>query len=99
MRFEPTYLVTATFAGDAAVTREPHRDAHLAHMRALLADGTALIVGAHADLSASVLVLRAANAAAARAHVQQDPYWRHGVWTALDVTHYLAATGQTIGRT
>jgi uncharacterized protein YciI len=99
LRFEPTYLVTAAFAADAAVRREPHRAAHLARVRALLADGTALVAGARADLTASVLVLRAADAAAARALVEQDPYWRHGVWTAIDVVDYLAATSHTLGRT
>ncbi|GAA0389598.1 hypothetical protein GCM10009541_35910 [Micromonospora gifhornensis] len=92
MRFEQTWLVTATFAADATVRREPHRAAHLAYVRHLLADGTALIAGAHADLRASVLVLRAADAAAARALVEHDPYWRNGVWTAIDVVDYLAAT-------
>ncbi|MFI2667290.1 YciI family protein [Micromonospora carbonacea] len=98
-RFEPTYLVTAVFAADAAARREPHRAAHLAHVRALLADGAALVAGARADLTASVLVLRAADAAAARALVAQDPYWRHGVWTTLDVVDFLAATSHTLGRT
>ncbi|WP_422755664.1 YciI family protein [Micromonospora sp. WMMD708] len=98
LRFVPTYLVTATFAADAALRREPHRAAHLAHMRDLLAHGTALVVGARADLRASVLVLRATDAPAARALLEQDPYWRHGVWTAIDVVDYLAATAPTIGR-
>ncbi|TBL32246.1 hypothetical protein EYA84_19575 [Verrucosispora sp. SN26_14.1] len=96
--FEPTFLVTATFAADAVHRREPHRTAHLAHVRGLLADGTALLAGARADLSASVLVLRAPDAAAARALVAHDPYWRHRVWTALDVVDYLAATPQSLGR-
>ncbi|MGW0507017.1 YciI family protein [Micromonospora sp. NPDC003241] len=98
MIFEPTFLVTATFAADAVRRREPHRAAHLAHVRGLLADGTALLAGARADLSASVLVLRAPDAAAARALVAHDPYWRHRVWTALDVVDYLAATPQSLGR-
>ncbi|MEV6695466.1 YciI family protein [Micromonospora sp. NPDC051196] len=92
MKFEPTWLVTATFAADAARRREPHRAAHLAYVRQLLADGTALIAGAHADLRASVLVLRAADAAAARALVEHDPYWRNQVWTTIEVVEYLAAT-------
>ncbi|WP_165949643.1 YciI family protein [Micromonospora sp. KC207] len=99
LRFESTYLVTAAFAADAAVRREPHRAAHLAHVRALLADGTALVAGARADLTASVLVLRAADPAAARALVEQDPYWRHGLWTTLDVADYLAATSHSLRRT
>lgn len=98
LRFAPTYLVTATLAADAAVRRKPHRAAHLAHMRALLVDGVALVVGARVDLRASVLVLRAADAPAARAHLEQDPYWRHGVWTAIDVVDFLAATAPTPGR-
>lgn len=98
MRFEPTYLVTATLTADAAVRREPHRAAHLAHMASLLADGTAVLVGARADLAASVLVLRAADADAARAHLEHDPYWQHGVWTAIEVVEYLAATPQSLGR-
>ncbi|KXK58247.1 hypothetical protein AWW66_30855 [Micromonospora rosaria] len=98
MRFAPTYLVTATFAADAARRREPHRAAHLAHVRALLADGTALVAGARADLRASVLVLRAPDAAAARALVEHDPYWQHRVWTAIEVIDYLAATPQSLGR-
>ncbi|WP_434739835.1 YciI family protein [Micromonospora sp. SH-82] len=98
MRFEPTWLVTATFAVDAGRTREPHRAAHLDHVRVLLADGTALVAGARADLGASVLVLRASDAVAARTLVEHDPYWQHRVWTAIEVIEYLAATPQSLGR-
>ncbi|MGC4791922.1 YciI family protein [Micromonospora sp. DT178] len=98
MRFEPAFLVTATFAADAAVRREPHRQAHLARVESLLADGTALLAGARADLGASVLVLRAADAGAARELCEQDPYWRHGVWTAIEVADYLAAVPPPDGR-
>ncbi|MEV0608414.1 YciI family protein [Polymorphospora rubra] len=98
MRFEPCFLATATFAADAATRREPHRAAHLAYVRELLADGTALVAGALADLSASVLVLRAPDEAAARAVLSRDPYRAHGVWTSIEVVPYLAATVDTIGR-
>jgi uncharacterized protein len=98
VNFEPTFLVTAAYAADAATRRGPYRAAHLARVAAMLADGTALVAGAHADLSASVLILRAADAAAARSLVEQDPYWQHGVWTAIEVVEYLAATPQTLGR-
>ncbi|GAB3157449.1 YciI family protein [Micromonospora sonneratiae] len=98
MNFEPCFLVTAAYAADAATRREPYRAAHLAHMRQLLADGSALIVGALADLSASVLVLPAESAEAARAVIERDPYWQHGVWTSVEVVPYLAATPDNIGR-
>ncbi|MER7169382.1 YciI family protein [Micromonospora sp. NPDC000207] len=98
MRFEPTWLVTATFAADARLTRQPHRAAHLDHVRGLLADGTALVAGARADLGASLLVLRAPDAVTARTLVEHDPYWQHRVWTAIEVIEYLAATPQSLGR-
>ncbi len=98
MRFETAYLVTATFAADAAMRREPYRASHLAHVASLLADGAALLAGARADLASSVLVLRAADADAARARCEHDPYWQHGVWTDLDVVEYLVATPQSLGR-
>lgn len=93
MSFEPTFLVTATFAADAATRRTPHRAAHLGYVGELLDTGTALLAGAHTDLTASVLVLRAPDAAAARALVERDPYWRHRIWTGIEVTAFLAATG------
>ncbi|GGM17880.1 MULTISPECIES: YciI family protein [Micromonospora] len=98
MRFETTWLVTATFAADAARRREPYRAAHLDHVGALLASGTALVAGARADLRASVLVLRAADATAARTLLEHDPYWQHRVWTAIEVVEFLAATPPSLGR-
>jgi len=67
-------------------------------MADLLAVGSALIVGALADRSASVLVLRADSAEAARAVVERDPYWQHRVWTSIEVAPYLVATANDIGR-
>lgn len=88
------FLATARFCRDAAVRRTPHRQAHLAHVRSLVADGTAVIAGAVADLSASVLVLRAEDEQAARAVMEQDPYWEHGIWTSIDVVAYLVVAAQ-----
>lgn len=90
------FLATATFTADAQVRRVPHREAHLAHVRSLLDDGTAVIAGALADLSASVLVLRAEDERAARALLEQDPYWQHGIWISIEVVSYLAATEESI---
>lgn len=96
VRFQPTFLVRATYCADAATAREPYRARHLAGVRQLLASGGVLIAGALADLSASVLVVRAADAEAARAIAEADVYWQHGVWTSIEVTSYLAATSADV---
>ncbi|HEX6499107.1 MAG TPA: YciI family protein [Micromonosporaceae bacterium] len=92
VRFQPTFLIRAEYCADAAQAREPYRDRHLEGVARLLASGTALVAGAMADLSASVLVVRADDAQAARALAESDVYWRNGVWTNIEVSEYMAAT-------
>lgn len=95
MNVDQMFLATARFCPDAAVRRAPYRQAHLAHVRSLVDDGTAVIAGAVADLSVSVLVLRVGDERAARAVMVQDPYWRNGIWTSLDVVGLLVVAGQS----
>ena len=80
VRIENTWLVEATYAPDAAETRVPFRAEHLRRCAELKALGVIVEVGAYADVSASVLILRAADEASALAIVRDDVYMRNGVW-------------------
>jgi uncharacterized protein len=80
---EPAWFVEATYAPDGAQTRTPFRAEHLARSRELLAAGTYAAVGAFADVSASVIIVRAPSQAAALAIVSEDVYLRNGVWVEL----------------
>ena len=80
VRIENTWLVEATYAPDAAETRVPFRAEHLRRCAELKAQGVIVEVGAYADLSASLLILRAADEASALAIVRDDVYMRNGVW-------------------
>jgi uncharacterized protein len=81
--FETVWLVEATYAPDAAETRAPFRAEHLARMQRLRADGVVIEVGAYADMSASVAILRASSEEAALDVVRADVYLRNGVWVEL----------------
>lgn len=94
VEFESVFFVRADYVADAATRREPHRAEHLANIDSRLSSGEFLIAGALADLSASILVVRAADADAARALMESDVYWTRGVWTRIEVSPYLAATPQ-----
>jgi uncharacterized protein YciI len=83
VEIEPAWLVEATYAPDAAETRAPFRAEHLARAAERLADGTFAMVGAFADVSASVIVVRAATEEAALAACRDDVYLRNGVWVEL----------------
>lgn len=80
---EPIWLVEATYAPDAAESRTPFRAEHLAGVRARLADGTYVEAGAYADVSASVVLVRAASAEEAVRIVSDDVYLRNGVWVEV----------------
>ncbi len=82
---EPIFVIEATYAPDAAETRPPFRAEHLARVAALRASGTVIEAGAFTDLSASILLVRAADLDAARAIAAADVYLRNGVWVEIRV--------------
>ncbi len=80
---QPAWLVQATYAPDAAETRVPFRARHLARIAELMAEGTIVVAGAYTDVSGSVLLIRAADEAAAIEIARQDVYMQNGVWVEL----------------
>lgn len=80
---ETVWFVEATYAPDAAETRVPFRARHLARAAELLVSGTIVEVGAFADVSASVLLIRAATEEDALAICGEDVYMQNGVWVEL----------------
>jgi len=80
---EPVWVIQATYAPDAAETRVPFRPQHLARLARLKAAGTVVVAGAFADMSASMLVVRAADEAAALDLAREDVYMHNGIWVEL----------------
>ena len=80
---EPVWLVEATYAPDGAETRAPFRTEHLARLRDLIRQGIVVEAGAYADVSASIVIVRAADEAAALELCRDDVYLRNGVWVEL----------------
>jgi uncharacterized protein YciI len=80
---ESVWAVEADYAPDAAERRPAVRGEHLARIGRLMADGTVVMAGAYADMSGSLVVVRAASEEAALSIVKDDVYVRAGVWTAF----------------
>jgi uncharacterized protein YciI len=80
---EPVWFVEATYAPDAAETRVPFRPEHLARLLELKDAGVVIEAGAFPDVSASILIVRAADEAAALELCRDDVYMRNGVWVEL----------------
>jgi uncharacterized protein YciI len=80
---ESVWIVLATYAPDAAETRPPLRGRHLARIAELKAAGTIIEAGAYLDMSESLLMIRAADEAAAIEIARTDIYMQNGVWVEL----------------
>ena len=80
---EPTWLIEATYAPDAAETRVPFRARHLARLAELIDAGVIVEVGAFSDVSASILIVRAPDEAAALEIARGDIYMANGIWVEL----------------
>ena len=83
VRIEPVWLVEATYAPDGAETRVPFRAEHVRRVAERIAQGHYVEVGAFADVSSSILIVRAESAEAALALVSDDIYLQNGVWVEL----------------
>lgn len=95
---EPVWLVEATYAPDAAETRVPLRAEHLAGIAARKAAGVYVEAGAFADVSSSIVIVRAADEAEAIAIVSDDVYLRNGVWVELRARRFGRVTREAGAR-
>jgi uncharacterized protein YciI len=82
---EPVFVIEATYAPDAAETRPRVRPEHLTRIAQLQDEGVVLEAGGYLDLSKAIIVVRAADDAAALAIARDDIYLREGVWVEVRV--------------
>jgi uncharacterized protein YciI len=85
---QPSYLVEAVYAPDAADRRTPFREEHLAGLSAHVAAGTLLTAGAFDDMSGSVLIALIDDEDEILRLVHNDIYWRNGVWVDVRLRRF-----------
>jgi uncharacterized protein YciI len=83
LAIETIWVGECTYAPDVAERRAPVRGRHLARIGELRAARVIVEAGAFADMSGSLILLRATDEAAARAILEADVYWEAGVWTQI----------------
>lgn len=85
MNITTCHVVEATYVEGAAGKRGPYREEHLERVGKLIDAGAVVVVGALADMSASLLVLDIEGEDAVRAVIESDVYWINGIWTGYTV--------------
>jgi len=83
---------------DGARLRLEHRDAHLAYVAAHMEDyAVAGPLKSDGVPVGSVLVIRGADEATARARLADDPYFLAGLWREVRVHEFAAVAGEWVG--
>jgi uncharacterized protein len=93
------FAIFAWDGPDAAQKRDAARDAHFAHIEAIM-DKIAVAGPLKTDnggFVGSLLVVKAADGAEARAILESDPYFGAGVWERCEIHPFVAAAGEWIG--
>ena len=83
IEIEPVWLVEGIYGPDGAEARVPFRAEHIRRAAERITEGVYVEVGAFADVSSSILIVRAESAEAAIALVRDDVYLQNGVWVEL----------------
>jgi uncharacterized protein YciI len=95
LAIEQIWVAECAYGPDAAERRAPVRSLHLARIDELRAAGVIVEAGAFADMSGSLILLRAPSEAAARIVLEADVYWLSGVWTGLRIRAFGHVVRQT----
>lgn len=87
-RIEQIWLVEVPYTSEAPQLRPALRHAHLARMMRLKVQDRVIEVGGTADMSKSVLLMRAVSEDEIRALIAEDVYTTGGVWGAPTMVGY-----------
>jgi len=85
LAIEQIWVAESSYGSDVAERRAPVRSRHLARIGELKLAGVIIEAGAFADMSGSLILLRAPSEEAARALLEADVYWQAGVWTGFRI--------------
>ena len=81
------------YVPDVVERRKPFREAHLALLRRLHAEGRLLHAGAFQPVDGALLVFRTDSAADVEAFVKVDPYVQNGIVTRWRIREWNVVVG------
>ena len=85
------FVLWGTYCADALVKRAPYRDEHLARLQGLKKQGTLVTLGPTEGSTHVFGIFEADDISVVRKLVEDDIYWKEGIWTALEVYPWVQA--------
>jgi len=85
------FVLWGTYCDDALVKRAPYRDEHLARLQSLKDQGTLVTLGPTEGSTHVFGIFEAETISIVRQLVEDDIYWKQGIWTSLEVYPWVQA--------
>ncbi len=85
----PKFVLWGSYCENVIEKRAPYRQFHLDRLAQLKQSGTVLTIGPTQDLTKVFGVYEAEDEAAVRKLIEEDPYWKNGIWTEYDVKEWI----------
>lgn len=86
------FAAIITLVENAVERRAPHREAHLAYLRGLKAEGRVHMGGAFADpVDTALIIYRGETKADVEKMIQADPYMKNGIWPRVVLREWSVA--------
>ena len=85
------FVLWGTYCTDALKKRAPYRDEHLARLQSLKEQGTLVTLGPTEGSTHVFGIFEADGIDVVRRLVEDDIYWKQGIWTALEVYLWIQA--------
>lgn len=85
------FVLWGTYASDALEKRTPFRAEHLAGLQRQKDSGLLITLGPTEGSTHVFGIYEAASQQEVEARLQEDVYWREGIWTELQVYPWIQA--------
>ena len=85
------FVLWGTYCADALEKRAPYRDEHLVRLQRLKEQGTLVTLGPTEGSTHVFGIFEADSIDVVRRLVEDDIYWKQGIWTALEVYPWVQA--------
>ncbi|OAB58973.1 hypothetical protein AY600_02555 [Phormidium willei BDU 130791] len=85
------YILWGRYCENALEKRKPYRQAHLDGLAQQKDSGILVTLGPTADNTQVFGIYDAENEASVRQLIENDPYWKHGIWTEYEVKAWIQA--------
>ncbi|HGY5537902.1 MAG TPA: YciI family protein [Prochlorococcus sp.] len=85
------FVLWGTYCDNALEKRAPFREAHLRRLATLKQQGILITLGPTEGSSHVFGIFEEASLDAVRKLLEQDVYWKEGIWTALEVYPWIQA--------